>query len=63
MKLGEAGTAGDRALRGGGVWMSSSFNWALLRDEPLEPIDTAAANEADRGEQARVVELNEDDYR
>ncbi|KJY44016.1 hypothetical protein VR41_00485 [Streptomyces sp. NRRL B-1568] len=33
------------------------------RDEPLHHFDPAAANEADRAEQARVVELDEDDYR
>ncbi|MBH5336866.1 hypothetical protein IHE55_19675 [Streptomyces pactum] len=33
------------------------------RDEPLIDVDPASANEADRAEQARVVELNEDDYR
>ncbi len=33
------------------------------RDEPLTPADPDAANEADRAEQARVVELNEDEYR
>ncbi|MEV5505926.1 hypothetical protein [Streptomyces orinoci] len=33
------------------------------RDEPLTPLDTYSANEADRAEQARVVELDEDDYR
>ncbi|MEU5423526.1 hypothetical protein ACFY1P_02145 [Streptomyces sp. NPDC001407] len=33
------------------------------RDDPLSHIDPGAANEADRAEQARVVELDEDDYR
>ncbi|MFE0191733.1 MULTISPECIES: hypothetical protein [unclassified Streptomyces] len=33
------------------------------RDEPLTGADPDAANEADRAEQARVVELNEDEYR
>ncbi|MER5640230.1 hypothetical protein ABT095_25205 [Kitasatospora sp. NPDC002227] len=33
------------------------------RDEPLTDIDPASANEADRAEQARVIELDEDDYR
>ncbi|MFF4404206.1 hypothetical protein ACFY2W_17600 [Streptomyces sp. NPDC001262] len=33
------------------------------RDEPLEHVDPGAANEADRAEQARVVEIDEDDYR
>ncbi|GAB7031179.1 hypothetical protein AB0G35_10785 [Streptomyces sp. NPDC021749] len=33
------------------------------RDEALNGIDPAAANEADLAEQARVVELNEDEYR
>ncbi|MEU5208287.1 hypothetical protein [Streptomyces sp. NPDC020742] len=33
------------------------------RDEPLNGTDTYSANEADRAEQARVVELNEDEYR
>ncbi|MEV4431662.1 hypothetical protein [Streptomyces sp. NPDC049555] len=32
-------------------------------DEPLTHIDPASASEADRAEQARVVELDEDDYR
>ncbi|MEV4442823.1 hypothetical protein AB0K09_28180 [Streptomyces sp. NPDC049577] len=32
-------------------------------DEPLTEIDPDSANEADRAEQARVVELDEDDYR
>ncbi|MBH1935686.1 hypothetical protein I5Q34_15645 [Streptomyces sp. AV19] len=32
------------------------------RDEDL-PADDTEANEADRAEQARVVELDEDDYR
>ncbi|KAA6214151.1 hypothetical protein CP973_34035 [Streptomyces albofaciens JCM 4342] len=33
------------------------------QDAPLTGIDPAAANEADVAEQARVVELDEDDYR
>ncbi|GAA3181226.1 MULTISPECIES: hypothetical protein [Streptomyces] len=33
------------------------------RDEPLSGTDPDAANEADRAEQSRVVELNEDEYR
>lgn len=33
------------------------------RDDPLTGADPASANEADRAEQARVVELDEDDYR
>ncbi|MGW2649522.1 hypothetical protein ACWC2T_32545 [Streptomyces sp. NPDC001393] len=33
------------------------------RDEPLENVDPARANEADLAEQARVVALDEDDYR
>ncbi|MGP8299279.1 hypothetical protein ACTPOK_15445 [Streptomyces inhibens] len=33
------------------------------RDEPPADSDPDAANEADRAEQARVVELNEDEYR
>ncbi|MEU9959693.1 hypothetical protein [Streptomyces sp. NPDC050982] len=33
------------------------------RDEPLTDADTDSANEADLAEQARVVELDEDDYR
>ncbi|MGW1376780.1 hypothetical protein ACWD6P_21265 [Streptomyces sp. NPDC002446] len=33
------------------------------RDEPLTGTDPDTANEADRAEQARVVELNEDEYR
>ncbi|KOG46689.1 hypothetical protein [Streptomyces decoyicus] len=32
-------------------------------DEPLTGTDPDEANEADRAEQARVVELNEDEYR
>ncbi|MFJ8109773.1 hypothetical protein [Streptomyces sp. NPDC096132] len=33
------------------------------RDAPLESVDPARANEADLVEQARVVSLDEDDYR
>ena len=33
------------------------------RDDPLEDVDPARANEADLIEQARVVTLDEDDYR
>ncbi|MEC4019267.1 hypothetical protein [Streptomyces sp. H27-D2] len=33
------------------------------RDEPLTGADPDTANAADRAEQARVVELNEDEYR
>ncbi|MEW2129491.1 hypothetical protein [Streptomyces sp. NPDC005435] len=33
------------------------------RDEPLTDVDPAKANEADLIEQARVVTLDEDDYR
>ena len=33
------------------------------RDDPLESVDPARANEADLAEQARVVSLDEDDYR
>ncbi|WP_434596150.1 hypothetical protein [Streptomyces sp. A5-4] len=33
------------------------------RDDPLTGIDRDAANEADAVEQARVVALDEDDYR
>ncbi|MEE4421779.1 MULTISPECIES: hypothetical protein [Streptomyces] len=36
---------------------------AQERDEALNGIDPDAANEADVAEQARVVELNEDEYR
>ncbi|MBZ4324299.1 hypothetical protein [Streptomyces huiliensis] len=36
---------------------------APTHDDPLTAIDPDAANEADRAEQARVVELDEDDYR
>ncbi|MGK5640845.1 hypothetical protein ACSNOK_21400 [Streptomyces sp. URMC 126] len=36
---------------------------APVRDEPLTGIDPGTADEADRAEQARVVELDEDDYR
>ncbi|MFH8348437.1 hypothetical protein [Streptomyces sp. NPDC018045] len=32
-------------------------------DQPLTGIDPSAANEADVAEQARVVDLDEDDYR
>ncbi|QIY57456.1 hypothetical protein HEP86_26695 [Streptomyces sp. RPA4-5] len=32
-------------------------------DEPPVTVDPDSANEADRAEQARVVELNEDEYR
>ncbi|GKQ41200.1 hypothetical protein [Streptomyces sp. A012304] len=33
------------------------------RDDPLENVDPARANEADLVEQTRVVSLDEDDYR
>ncbi|MFF4184883.1 hypothetical protein ACFYZ9_16950 [Streptomyces sp. NPDC001691] len=33
------------------------------RDEPLSRVDPEVANEADAVEQARVVALDEDDYR
>ncbi|MEU7181866.1 hypothetical protein ACWIG3_25190 [Streptomyces celluloflavus] len=33
------------------------------RDEALTGTDPDSANEADRAEQSRVVELNEDEYR
>ncbi|MFB7331940.1 hypothetical protein FNH09_45735 [Streptomyces adustus] len=33
------------------------------RDDPLDEVDPARANEADLVEQARVVSLDEDDYR
>ncbi|WJV46347.1 hypothetical protein [Streptomyces flavofungini] len=33
------------------------------RDDSLRDVDTDAANEADVAEQARVVSLDEDDYR
>ncbi|MFE7546067.1 hypothetical protein [Streptomyces platensis] len=33
------------------------------RDEPPATVDPDSANEADRAEQARIVELNEDEYR
>ncbi|MEU5428126.1 hypothetical protein AB0H73_21355 [Streptomyces olivoreticuli] len=36
---------------------------APRRDDPLSAIDPDSANEADVAEQARVVELDEDDYR
>ncbi|NGO08579.1 hypothetical protein G5C60_13340 [Streptomyces sp. HC44] len=36
---------------------------APRRDEPLTGSDPDNANEADRAEQARIVELDEDDYR
>jgi hypothetical protein len=37
--------------------------WQQHHDDPLSRIDPAAANDADAAEQARVVELDEDDYR
>ena len=33
------------------------------RDDPLEDVDPARANEADLVEQRRVVSIDEDDYR
>ncbi|MEV5593019.1 hypothetical protein [Streptomyces sp. NPDC052496] len=33
------------------------------RDQPLTGLDPSVANEADVAEQARVVDLDEDDYR
>ncbi|MFE6161462.1 hypothetical protein ACFQ7F_21410 [Streptomyces sp. NPDC056486] len=36
---------------------------APSQDDSLEGADTAAANEADLAEQARVVSIDEDDYR
>jgi hypothetical protein len=36
---------------------------AQHRDDPLTDADPGAANEADLAEQARVVSLDEDDYR
>ncbi|MFD9905478.1 hypothetical protein [Streptomyces sp. NPDC059063] len=36
---------------------------AQHRDEPLEDVDPDTANVADVAEQARVVDLDEDDYR
>ncbi|GGX90451.1 hypothetical protein [Streptomyces hiroshimensis] len=36
---------------------------AQHRDDPLALLDPAAANVADVAEQARVVDLDEDDYR
>ena len=36
---------------------------AQHRDDPLTDVDPDAANEADLAEQARVVSLDEDDYR
>jgi hypothetical protein len=33
------------------------------RDDPLSGTDLDTANEADRAEQSRIVELNEDEYR
>ncbi|MBZ3903627.1 MULTISPECIES: hypothetical protein [Streptomyces] len=36
---------------------------ARNRDDPLTEADPDAANEADLAEQARVVSLDEDDYR
>lgn len=40
-----------------------SADLAADRDEPLEDVDPATANEADLVEQRRVVALDEDDYR
>ncbi|NBM16820.1 hypothetical protein [Streptomyces sp. GC420] len=37
--------------------------WRRGQDDPLSGIDPASANAADAAEQARVVELDEDDYR
>ncbi|MGR8008425.1 hypothetical protein [Streptomyces hypolithicus] len=37
--------------------------WQQRHDAPLTGIDPGAANEADAAEQARVVALDEDDYR
>ncbi|WP_405869537.1 MULTISPECIES: hypothetical protein [unclassified Streptomyces] len=36
---------------------------AADRDDPLEDVDPARANEADLVEQRRVVSIDEDDYR
>lgn len=36
---------------------------APRRDDPLTGVDPDSASEADLAEQARVVELDEDDYR
>ncbi|EMF54471.1 MULTISPECIES: hypothetical protein [Streptomyces] len=36
---------------------------AQHRDDPLTDVDPGAANEADLAEQARVVSLDEEDYR
>ncbi|MBM4793646.1 hypothetical protein HXP44_16645 [Streptomyces sioyaensis] len=36
---------------------------APQRDEPQNGLDPDESNEADRAEQARVVETNEDEYR
>ncbi|MFH9010229.1 hypothetical protein ACH4C6_02550 [Streptomyces sp. NPDC017943] len=33
------------------------------RDDPLTAVDPGRANEADMAEQARIVSLDEDDYR
>ncbi|MBT2506238.1 hypothetical protein J7I98_10060 [Streptomyces sp. ISL-98] len=38
-------------------------DWQQSHDAPLTGIDRDAANEADATEQARVVNLDEDDYR
>ncbi|MFR0358094.1 hypothetical protein [Streptomyces sediminimaris] len=40
-----------------------SADLAADRDEPLEDVDPATANEADLVEQHRVVSIDEDDYR
>jgi hypothetical protein len=40
-----------------------SADLAADRDDPLEDVDPAAANEADLVEQHRVVSIDEDDYR
>ncbi|MGY6022992.1 hypothetical protein [Streptomyces spinosirectus] len=40
-----------------------SADLAADRDDPLEDVDPAIANEADLVEQRRVVSTDEDDYR
>ena len=38
-------------------------DWTQKRDDPMTDADPSAANEADLAEQARVVSLDEEDYR
>jgi hypothetical protein len=54
-KLGEEAPEADAA--------EQLAEWRQRHDDPLTRIDPDAANAADAAEQARVVELDEDDYR